>query len=187
MPYLVVVSGLPASGKTTLAKRLADELRLPLLAKDDIKELLFEVFPQKDRDWSTVQGRTSIAMMYAGAEALLTAGYSVMIESSFDPEMGRQDVTKLIKATGCSYAEIHCSLNYAERQKRWTQRSLHNRHPGHMDDPTHVLSRTATDDDTALFPDEAITIDTGLEQAEYLRRYDEIKNILTQKGVKGEL
>lgn len=36
----VLVGGFPASGKTTLATALASELRLPLLAKDAIKEVL---------------------------------------------------------------------------------------------------------------------------------------------------
>lgn len=187
MPCLVIVSGLPASGKTTLAKRLADELKLPLLAKDDIKELLFEVFPQKDRAWSTIQGRASISMMYAGAQALLKAGHSVMIESSFDTVMGREDVETLIQTNNCSYIEIHCSLDYHERQRRWTQRSLHNRHPGHMDDPSHVLSRAETKDDTALFPDQALVIDTGVQNDAYQQRYDEIIEFLMQKGIKGEL
>ena len=35
-PFLIVVSGLPASGKSTLAKRLHEALDLPLLDKDDI-------------------------------------------------------------------------------------------------------------------------------------------------------
>ena len=38
----IVVSGLPASGKTTLAARLAEILGLPLFDKDDILEALFE-------------------------------------------------------------------------------------------------------------------------------------------------
>ena len=37
----VVVSGLPASGKTTLARRLASVLELPLIDKDDILDRLF--------------------------------------------------------------------------------------------------------------------------------------------------
>ena len=40
-PTFVVVSGLPASGKTTLAKSLALALGLRLLDKDDILESLF--------------------------------------------------------------------------------------------------------------------------------------------------
>lgn len=38
-PALVIISGAPATGKSTLARRLADELGLFLLAKDDISEV----------------------------------------------------------------------------------------------------------------------------------------------------
>ncbi len=39
----VVVSGPPASGKTTLARAIAPALGLPLIAKDTIKEALMTV------------------------------------------------------------------------------------------------------------------------------------------------
>jgi gluconate kinase len=35
-PFLIVVSGLPASGKSTLARQLHEAMNLPLLDKDDI-------------------------------------------------------------------------------------------------------------------------------------------------------
>ena len=37
-----MISGLPGSGKTTLARRLAPALKLPLIDKDDILKRLFE-------------------------------------------------------------------------------------------------------------------------------------------------
>ncbi len=37
--FAVVVTGLPGSGKTTLAEPLAGSLNLPLIAQADIKEL----------------------------------------------------------------------------------------------------------------------------------------------------
>ena len=44
----VVISGLPGSGKTTLARRLAQALNLPLIDKDDILELCLS-----RREWAT--------------------------------------------------------------------------------------------------------------------------------------
>ena len=39
----VLVAGPPGSGKTTLANPLSEHLRLPLIAKDPIKEALMDV------------------------------------------------------------------------------------------------------------------------------------------------
>lgn len=36
VPFLIVISGLPCAGKSTLAKQLSEELDLPLIDKDDI-------------------------------------------------------------------------------------------------------------------------------------------------------
>src|ERR1700748_2752204 len=38
----IILSGLPGSGKSTVARGLAPHLRLPLLDKDDFLEALFE-------------------------------------------------------------------------------------------------------------------------------------------------
>ncbi len=35
-PLVVIVLGQPGAGKTTIARRLAQDLRLPLVAKDDM-------------------------------------------------------------------------------------------------------------------------------------------------------
>jgi adenylylsulfate kinase-like enzyme len=41
-PTLIIVTGHPATGKTTLSRALASGLRLPLLSKDTFKELMFD-------------------------------------------------------------------------------------------------------------------------------------------------
>ena len=39
-PLLVLVTGAPGSGKTTLGRRLSDALRLPVIAKDTFREII---------------------------------------------------------------------------------------------------------------------------------------------------
>ena len=55
----VVISGLPGSGKTTLARRLAPALNLPLIDKDDILDRLFEAKGSGDAVWRRRLSRES--------------------------------------------------------------------------------------------------------------------------------
>ncbi|MEM1446573.1 MAG: AAA family ATPase, partial [Planctomycetota bacterium] len=38
LPYCIIVTGRPGSGKTTLASKLASELWMPFISRDAIKE-----------------------------------------------------------------------------------------------------------------------------------------------------
>jgi predicted kinase len=83
LPLLIVVTGAPGSGKSTVAQALASELALPLLAKDDVKEPLFDTLGVGDREWSRTLGAATYEILFALARRLLESGASCILESNF--------------------------------------------------------------------------------------------------------
>jgi len=67
---LIAMAGLPASGKSTLATCLAQELRAVVLDKDQVRAALF---PDPVLDYSAVQDDIAMAAIYQGAAAILRA------------------------------------------------------------------------------------------------------------------
>jgi predicted kinase len=123
---LVLVTGPPASGKTTLARPLAHHLGLPLLGKDPIKEALFDTLGTGDRAWSRRLGAASYAVLLALAGELPAA----VVDANFYPDHGPE----LLRA--CQRPiEVFCRCPAAEVERRFTRRAPA-RHPGHVD---HVL------------------------------------------------
>ena len=62
---VVVISGLPASGKTTLAEGLAAHLSLPLVTKDEYKATLLRHLPGLP---NSEAGPLSFSLMWQVAE-----------------------------------------------------------------------------------------------------------------------
>src|SRR3954470_11229689 len=83
MPPLVGITGAPGSGKSTVARALASELALPLLAKDDVKEPLFDTLGVGDREWSRKLGAAAYEILFAVAHRVLGSGASCILESNF--------------------------------------------------------------------------------------------------------
>ena len=120
---LVLVTGPPAAGKTTLAGPLAAALGLPLIGKDLIKEALFDALGTGDRAWSRRLGVASYEVLYAVAGKLPAA----VLDANFGREAGPR-----LRAVGAELIEVFCRCPAAEIERRFAARAS-TRHPGHVD------------------------------------------------------
>jgi predicted kinase len=115
---VVLVSGAPGAGKTSLARPLAAELGFALLGKDRIKETLHDGLgaPPADLAWSRRLGGAPMELLWA----LASDAPAVVLEANFRPhseyERGR------IAALGGRLVEVYCACpmqvatrGYAER------------------------------------------------------------------------
>lgn len=121
----VIVSGPPASGKSTLAPALARELALPLIAKDTIKDALMSVLPVPDVDTSRRLGRAAVVAMLAVATQ---APRGAVIESNFYRSAAVQNLRRLPGAV----VEIFCRCDSQIAHARYQARAA-SRHAGHFD------------------------------------------------------
>ena len=132
MKTYVVVSGLPGSGKTTLGRRLAPALGLPLIDKDDILERLFDTKGVGDTAWRRALSRESDAILQRDATA---ADGAVLVSFWRQPGM-REDSgtpTDWIAALSTRVVNVHCACEPETAAARFLQRR---RHPGHLDGDT---------------------------------------------------
>lgn len=129
-PVLLLVHGLPASGKTSLAKWIARELHLPAVYKDDLKEILFDTLGWSDRVWSRRLGVSTIEIMYYIVEMQLSAGAALLAECNYKPELASPKFRGILSRTGAAAIQVLCQCDGAERLRRFKART---RHPGHAD------------------------------------------------------
>ena len=120
----VVVSGPPASGKTTLAREIAPALGLPLIAKDTIKQALMTVLPVPDVETSRVVGTASVAALLAVAAE--TAG--AVLESVWHRSRAVADL-RLLPG---SIVEVFCRCDPHTARQRYLLRAG-TRGAGHFD------------------------------------------------------
>ncbi|GAA5004372.1 AAA family ATPase [Actinopolymorpha pittospori] len=109
----ILVNGLPAAGKSTLAPPLARTLGLPLLSKDIIKEthadLLGPLAPdgRSQRDWNRALGAAASETMWA---LLAHAPLGAVLESSWRSDVRPLVAEGLARAGVEHVAEVWCEV-----------------------------------------------------------------------------
>jgi predicted kinase len=129
-PELIIILGSPASGKTTLARKLGAALSIAVLGKDDIKEALFDTLGRGDRDWSRRLSEASFETLARLARRQLTDGRSLILEGNFRAAHAAS-LEHAVGDRGARCTQVWCRAEPAEIVRRFTSRT---RHPGHLDE-----------------------------------------------------
>ena len=82
-PKLIVVTGRPGAGKTSLSKILSESLYLPLVSRDAIKEGYVHSFGVRHDELPPDANGTATDIFFANIEWLLSNGVSLIAEAAF--------------------------------------------------------------------------------------------------------
>lgn len=131
---IIIITGYPGTGKTTLGKHLADKYSLPFLGKDEIKEILFESLGWKDREWSMKLGSASYDLLFHLVKEVLRLKKPVILETHFTIQSVNEFI-ELEDKYNVLPLQIVCSAKPEVILDRVKNRvSSGERHPGHVDD-----------------------------------------------------
>ena len=149
--YILVLAGMPASGKSTISKKISAALGLPILEKDALKEEIFDTMGFTCYAEKRKCDHAANAVLLRCAEALLQSGQSMILDNNFDVIAAKR-LSELVERYGCRCMTVFLGGDadvfyhrYVERDRR------HLRHLGHVvqehyplwegDSPDHDMTR----------------------------------------------
>lgn len=119
-PTLIVVSGPPGSGKTTLAHEVSRGVPCPAISRDEIKEGLYHADGGGE---VTIGGPMSLRTLAAFFETigfLLRAGVTVVAEAAFQDKLWKPDLKPLQEVADIRV--IHCVVDPEIARERIARR-----------------------------------------------------------------
>ena len=131
-PVLIIVSGPPASGKSRIARSLCSHLGIAVIAKDDIKERMFDaegIVSAGDRQ--DLSRRACIAALERIAE-LLDRGESAILEGNWRAADHGAAIARLVSGHRPAVLQVQCVGAGERLLERFVARAGL-RHPAHAD------------------------------------------------------
>lgn len=130
--YCILVAGIPASGKTTTARFIAEGLQIPLISKDKIKEILYDAVGFSCHAEKVKLNIAGSNLLFHFAEQLMQAGLPFVLESNFENK-SKADIVELLKKYHYNPITVTLTGDYRTLYNRFCLRqSSPYRHKGHI-------------------------------------------------------
>lgn len=129
---IIVLAGMPATGKSTICKALAEHFGFPVVEKDAIKEKLFDTLGFTCYAEKRALDHAANAVVIHMTEQILKAGGSLIVDNNFDETSGKAFKAVLEQyAPKCTCIFLHGDPDVLHQ--RYTLRdNAHARHLGHV-------------------------------------------------------
>lgn len=149
LPALIVVSGPPGAGKTTLARLIARAVGCPAISRDEIKEGMVHAWPGFTPGPGDELTMRTLPAFFGVLELLLTAGVTTVAEAAFQDRVWRPRLEPLanlarIRVVHCTVAGEVAFGRIVRRGDADPSRRAH-ADPGHDDRADHLRRHRAFD------------------------------------------
>ena len=129
---LAILTGMPASGKSTLAAKISKRFGLPILEKDALKEELFDTLGFENYPRKRQLDHAANAIVLKAAESLMKANVSLLIDNNFDTQSAER-LDQLLEKYSCDAITLFLGGNADVFYERYVERDVrHMRHLGHV-------------------------------------------------------
>lgn len=151
--YCILVTGMPAAGKSTMARQLSERLALPVASKDTIKELLFDTLGFRSREEKVSLGVAGMHILYYFAEQLMKRDMPFILENNFE-NISKPGIDTLLRRYGYTAITVLLTGDYPALYTRFLERNgSPERHRG------HVVNRRYPEDPNDPEPGASVTLE----------------------------
>lgn len=121
-PQCIIITGRPGSGKATLAGKLARELWMPVISRDEIKEGYVNTFGVKHDELPPDSNGIATNLFFGIVGQYLTGNISVVVEAAFQHNVWEFRMPEIRAASRPII--VVCSIDAEIATKRYLQRGL---------------------------------------------------------------